>query len=294
MADDVTFQSSTLATPPSGEIIAADDILGVKYQRVKLSVGDDGSAQDAKSINGKPRVSAMDYLYDIAEGNVPGHYALNKFGHNHAVAASEEPIWTQSQAYTYMTVASTLYISSDDAGDTQDYEVQGLDENWEIQVVNVTANGLNFVALTGSWLRVFRVKNIGTTDNAGNIYISDDNTDAGGDGIPDNVASIKARIDIGINQTLMALWTVPANCDFYMVQYYASTSLAKATEVYLRVRPFGQVFQVKKLITINQGTETIPYPLPLKVTEKSDIAISAIATGGGGEVSAGFDGWWEE
>ena len=42
MADDVVFQSTRPATPPSAEVIAADDVDGVKYQRMKLVTGADG------------------------------------------------------------------------------------------------------------------------------------------------------------------------------------------------------------------------------------------------------------
>jgi hypothetical protein len=42
MADNV------LVTPGSGETVAADDIGGVKWQRVKLGVGADGTASDAR------------------------------------------------------------------------------------------------------------------------------------------------------------------------------------------------------------------------------------------------------
>lgn len=34
MADNVTYQSSTQATPPSGDVIAAQDVGGVKYQEI--------------------------------------------------------------------------------------------------------------------------------------------------------------------------------------------------------------------------------------------------------------------
>ena len=46
MADNVTTQSTTPATAPAGEVIAADDVGGVKHQRVKVSLGADGSATD--------------------------------------------------------------------------------------------------------------------------------------------------------------------------------------------------------------------------------------------------------
>ena len=44
MADNVQFQSATPATPAATELVAADDIGGVKYQRVKITLGADGAA----------------------------------------------------------------------------------------------------------------------------------------------------------------------------------------------------------------------------------------------------------
>jgi hypothetical protein len=48
MADDVTI------TPGSGATIAADDVGGVKYQRVKVVWGPDGTANDTDVASGKP------------------------------------------------------------------------------------------------------------------------------------------------------------------------------------------------------------------------------------------------
>lgn len=48
MADDVGY------TPGSGATIAADDVGGVLHQRVKISVGGDGSATDASTTNPVP------------------------------------------------------------------------------------------------------------------------------------------------------------------------------------------------------------------------------------------------
>jgi hypothetical protein len=47
MADNTTLNAGT-----GGDVIASDDIAGVKYQRIKLSVGADGAAADAASGGG--------------------------------------------------------------------------------------------------------------------------------------------------------------------------------------------------------------------------------------------------
>lgn len=53
MADNVAY------TPGSGATIAADDVGGVLHQRVKLSVGADGSATDASSSNPIPMAQSF-------------------------------------------------------------------------------------------------------------------------------------------------------------------------------------------------------------------------------------------
>jgi hypothetical protein len=259
-------------------------------------VNSDDNSFGVSEIENKLWVSSNPTAWDIASGKVPGRKSLSKFGHQSDISQVLQEVWDYDLTYTYMTTASTLYISSDNATDTQNYEVQGLDENWEEKTVQVAANGFSFVPLDGLWIRVFRAKNLGTTDNAGNIYISDDNTDVGGNGIPDTVSNIKAMITASYNQTLMALWSVPdGGTTAYLTSFYGSTSSQRGTEIHLYVRPFGGVFQIKKLITIFAGSERMIYDFPLQIPAKSDIAIKAIAAAGGdSEVSAGFDLWYEE
>ena len=48
MTDNVGY------TPGAGATIAADDIGGILYQRIKLAVGDDGTAQDVSELQPLP------------------------------------------------------------------------------------------------------------------------------------------------------------------------------------------------------------------------------------------------
>jgi hypothetical protein len=162
----------------------------------------------------------------------------------------------------------------------------------------MAANGTTFVALTSGaaddkWWRIVRALNTSGTAAQGNIYISKDNTDAGGNGIPDDTADIQAQVLIGMEQTLMAQWTVPVDNVAYMTSFYASTSSDKVTEVHLYYRPFGGVFNVKHVISIAKGAHSHEWKMPPSYAAKGDIVIRASATGGGGDVSAGFDLWFE-
>lgn len=60
MADNVNI------TPGSGEVVAADEVAGAKYQRVKLTWGADGTANDASATNPVP-VAATTGITGIAD-----------------------------------------------------------------------------------------------------------------------------------------------------------------------------------------------------------------------------------
>lgn len=53
MADNITFQT-TVATPPSGAIIATDDVGGVQFQKVKIDIGGDGVSTILNTSNPLP------------------------------------------------------------------------------------------------------------------------------------------------------------------------------------------------------------------------------------------------
>lgn len=54
MADNVTFQIGTPASPPALTSVATDDVGGVQYQRVKLDSGGDGVASPVSAANPLP------------------------------------------------------------------------------------------------------------------------------------------------------------------------------------------------------------------------------------------------
>mgnify|MGYP000607134405 CR=1 FL=1 len=83
-----------------------------------------------------------------------------------------------------------------------------------------------------------------------------------------------AIIAIGDNQTLMSLWTVPANFTAYVLQTdvtVATTQNNKYATVSFLTRPDGGVFQVKDKFVIADGFHHQEYPIPFKFNEKTDI-----------------------
>ena len=234
-----------------------------------------------KHILNKPRVSTFPWLYDLAMGNVSGVSVLRKYGHNAAVGATLETIWPNSELYPYLSSADKLEFLSDDDEDggagtdtgALTMTVYGLDASWAEQSETVTLNGTTLVESSGTYIRVFRaiVNTAGSLGwNKGNITIRDKTND-------DTIGLLPATF----NRTLMAMWTVPADYTAYVVDWYVSSSVAKAVEAGLFVRPLGEVFAPRHYIDFTLESQHHPLPIPIPVEAKSDIEVRALATGGG-------------
>lgn len=229
-----------------------------------------------------------------AEGS-SGCTSVNKFGTGTVAGAAYETIWdgsTLTGVTNYPIIGTTpitIYLSSSNTNDDQIYEIFGLDGNYDVQTVAVTANGFVTVTVPGTWLDIYRMKNMGSTDSAGNIYLSND-PDAGGDGIPDTLTAVYGLIANGNNQTLMDHYMVPAGKVFYIKRWCASTGKGDDSAVNLVIKPFGGVFQVKDHQHVYQVNQCFPIEPYEKVDEKSTIEIKGLIGASGGEISARFDG----
>ena len=112
-------------------------------------------------------------------------------------------------------------------------------------------------------------------------------------GVP---ANVYAQINIGNNQTLMALYTVPFDKTAYMVNWYATlnkATAATAVDLQLVMRPFGEVLQVKNhqsLVNVGTSRFNHVFGTALPIAPKTDIKIECIETSANGvDISAGFD-----
>ena len=238
----------------------------------------------------------------VAQGQIPWHKSIFKFGYNQNIDNSLETLWAQGGLYSYLSAASTLYISSSSTADdvagtgARTATVSGLDANYDEVSVTVDLDGQNGVQLgnASNWIRVNRitVDTAGSGEqNAGVLYVGTEASPTVG--VPTNKY---ATVAIGDNQTLMALWTVPRNYEAYLYQTNvtaACTTSNKLLTCTIVARKPSGVFQLKSKfgIQVDGGDIVQKYNFPLKFTEKTDIEVRAISDSGSGnvEVSAGLD-----
>ena len=173
-------------------------------------------------------------------------------------------------------------------------EIQGLDTNYNEVTQTKTLTGQTPVALDTSLIRVFRMKNVGSTDLAGDCYCFVNGATTSG--VPNTTADIRAVIDNGNNQTEMAIYTVPAGKTAYIREIYGSTAGGSRATNYiikLKIKPFGEVFQLKHRRSINDDKDLEKvFDTPEKAEEKADIIMTAETTESaitGSSLSAGFD-----
>lgn len=256
------------------------------------------------------RVSDVENGLAIAKGDVIGTTFIHKFGlaPDFDTADAEVTIWdgandvlfggSPPMVYTYSSTADIGTISSSSNSDTVDIEVQGLDSSYNLVTQTVTLTGQTDASLGTNLLRVFRMINRGASSLVGVVYLRT-NGSGQSSGVPSTANTVRAIIDDGNNQTLMALYTVPAGKTAYMRDWYAATaggSKASSYVIRLKARPLGQVFQLKHISSLqDSGSTNIQYKYeePQVFAAKTDIEMSAtsIATPAVEEIAlaAGFD-----
>lgn len=244
------------------------------------------------------------FSLQVARGQVGWHETIFKFGYNADIDNSLETVWSLGGQYTYLSSASTVYVSSSSTDDTsagtgaQSVTVRGLDANFDEQEVTVSTNGQSGVQVgaASNWIRVNRVsvETAGSGEqNAGNIHVGTESSPTSG--VP---ATSYGYIAAGDNQSLMALWTVPRGYTAYLSQTNitaACTSSNKLLTVSLVARSpnNGSVFKVMDRFGMNIGGARVDqvYDIPLKFETKTDIEVRAItdASSANAAVSAGLD-----
>jgi len=242
----------------------------------------------AREVSSITRIGTSEpFELQVARGQIAYHESIYKFGNNPEIADSIETVWSQGGLYSYLTSASVLKVSSSSTDDTsagtgaRTVQLFGLDGDYnEISEV-VTLNGQTAVNTTQSYLRINRmiVRSAGSGGaNAGVIYAG---TGTVTTGVPANIyATVNGD---GTNQTLMALWTVPAGYTGYLMQYDASNGTTSNTpavcKLLLVARPYGEVFQSKDVKSLTTGMHienSLVVPIPF--AEKTDIEVRAVSS----------------
>src|SRR6056300_1940768 len=219
----------------------------------------------------------------VSRGQISYHAPLFKFGSNSAVSNTEETVWDAGGLYAYPASALAMTVTSAGGATDEDVKVlvSGLDTNYLEVSQEVTLNSSGVATTTLTFRRVFRAYVSGDQAPTGNIAIA-------------NGGTTYAQISAGENQTLMAVYTVPAGKSLYVNKGIATHGTATSGGVFMTVRFLvrneGEVFRTAVKVDVSESEIIYPFSQPIKIPEKSDIEVRAICNKNqANAMSASFD-----
>lgn len=127
MADNTTL-------PGTGDVIASDDIGGVKYQRIKVTTGADGSATDVSMANPMPVVnpaigigSFIGVPVASANGTLIGSKPAGAKGLRLYLASGDSITYTIAASAPGSPPSLTFTVSQSGTGPNWDEDLNGVD-----------------------------------------------------------------------------------------------------------------------------------------------------------------------
>ena len=219
----------------------------------------------------------QDISLEIARGRVPDVTAIDKFGLNPGVGSTYETVWDAGALYAYPSSAVAMTVTSASGASDNGVEVTiiGLDGDYVETQQTVTLGGLGVATTTQTFLRVFRAFVSNGQEATGVLDI-------------DNGGIVYAQIQPDYQQTLMAVYTIPAGKKGYILSGNLSSQKDKDITAKLMIRQEGGVFQTKGIVLTPGTPFQRVWNIPPEVPAKADIEIRAKA-GATGPVAAGFE-----
>lgn len=214
---------------------------------------------------------------------------IHKFGSNPSIdtqVSNTQPqtIWDGSTNYVFPNnEGENMEVASNHINDTQNIVIQGLDENFMEKTWTGNLTGTNPVPI-GTWTRLFRAYNDDSENFLGEISINEvgQTTDY-------------LKIQLGNNQTLMAIYTIPADKIGYLTKYSLSAQKSSSSTInftaQIRTREFGKVFRTREIVSFGTSHDTQRnLDFPTRLQPKTDIIFNIVdSDGNNGAVNADFD-----
>ena len=198
---------------------------------------------------------------EVALGNIAGVTSMLKFGRNPDVDTGTEDVWDGGGIWTDPTGSSLIKIQSTSTNDStggsgaQTITVKGLSSANLLSSETVTMTGTTQLTTTNSYSMVHRmfVRSAGSSGfNIGNITALN----------PSDTTAVLAQITAQQNQTLMAIFKIPADKTGLMTSYYANAhkdaggAAASGMTAVLVAKPDGEVYQIKHTGGFGAGVQS--------------------------------------
>lgn len=221
----------------------------------------------------------------ISAGDLAGYSSIHKFGAVPSMSQNQSgSIWDVDDTnypWSAFADATVLQVQAANASDNgKVITIQGLDAAFEPIEEDVSVN-TSTVETTQAFKRVYRAFIKTGETNVGDIVVDAKLT-----------TTTVLQINAGKGQTLMAIYTVPAGKTGYLMQGTATCRASADATIDMYVR-YGDdtAYRIGHSAEVSGagGQYYYPFPVPLKIPEKSDIDVRAAVRSNNARVTAAFD-----
>ena len=228
-----------------------------------------------------------DFDMMVSGGYISDHTFNHKFGAVDGIGNNTTgTVWdipNQLYPWTALDTPAVVNVERNNVGDNGiTVTVEGLDGDYLEVSEDIVISGADQVG-TQLFKRVNRAFISGATTNAGDIDI-----EAGAAG-----GTTVARIQAGLGQTLMSVFTVPAGKTAYIHRITATAQDGKDATGWMYVREVNGVtaFRIKHTWEFygDAGQYHYDFAFPLPVSEKSDIDMRVTTRDKNGRYTIAFD-----
>ena len=214
----------------------------------------------------------------VSRNQIMGHDHIDLFGYSTVVGSTAMgPLWEgltgSGGNYPFPGSAAQIVVVSSSASDTAvTMLISGLDANFAPITESVALNGTTNVTTVQSFLRINSV--VTTAGNAvGNVTFT-------------SGATVIARVNAGIGQTQMSVYTVPAGYTLYLTYFQGDGNTTTTSGAFMNTRLRTTLNPSGVVLVSGQATYltnlTVSYDVPVAITEKTDFEFQFQGSGGAG------------
>jgi hypothetical protein len=214
----------------------------------------------------------------VARGQIMGHDHIDLFGYSTVVGSTAMgPLWEgltgSGGNYPFPASAAQIDVVSSSVSDTAvTMLISGLDANFAPITESVAINGTTTVTTVQSFLRINSV--VTTAGNAvGNVTFT-------------SGATVIAKVNAGVGQTQMSVYTVPAGYTLYLTYFQGDGNTTTTSGAFMNTRLRTTQNPSGVVLVSGQATYltnlTVSYDVPVAFTEKTDFEFQFQGSGGAG------------
>ena len=222
----------------------------------------------------------------VAIGYIDGMYPLSYGSSLSGVVSGDGEVafrWGPEFNYGTALSASTVYLVSTSASDTQVYSIQGIDANGDYATTTVTATGTTPVALSGTWNHIQRCICTTGANNVGTVYTS---TEAAGLPVAQN-DQIQTAMVPGENYAINPELVVPNDQIFTINAFDFSQDVTQSATIRIYANRQGRWIINFKFFVGNEDSFEQIFHTPLRLFEGDRMRVTFQA-GGGSAAKASF------